>query len=398
VHVLRIFATSIALTVVGLGLAGWYGGLAGALSSGLLIVLEISLSFDNAVVNAGILNRMTDRWMMVFLTIGIVIAVFGMRILFPILIVSITAGLTPVAAVQLALKGGDPSTPGTYAHVVSSAQPLIGAFGGMFLMMVFLDFACTKRKLLWLRIPEWLLLRVGEVPSAPAMLSGAALVLTAYLVPADDRGSVLSAGVLGIVVHLAVNGLGTVMENRQQQRASGPEASSGGGSNGNAGSKASGMAGLALFVYLEVLDASFSLDGVVGAFAVTVDPILIAIGLGVGAFYVRSLTVLMVRRGTLTEFAYLDHGAHWAIGTLAVILLVSIEYEVPEVVTGLVGLGFIVAAVVSSVVRNRRQRHSTGSEGSALHEGSAPYESSPGAERMGREQASREAQASTGRG
>lgn len=342
--VVRIFATSLVLTAVGLGLAGWYGGLAGALSSALLIVLEISLSFDNAVVNAGILGRMTDRWLTVFLTLGVFIAVFGMRIVFPILIVSISAGLTPVAAVQLALKGGDPSSPGSYANVVSSAEPLIGAFGGMFLMMVFLDFACTKRKVLWLRAPEWLLLRIGEVPSAPAMISGAALLVTAQLVPPADRSSVLAAGVLGIVVHLALNGLGTVMEARQSRRPSG---------SGSA-AKASGGAGLALFVYLEVLDASFSLDGVVGAFAVTVDPIVIAIGLGVGAFYVRSLTVLLVRRGTLAEFAYLDHGAHWAIGTLALILLISIDYQVPEVVTGLVGLGFIVSAVASSVVRNHR--------------------------------------------
>ena len=89
--------------------------------------------------------------------------------------------------------------------------------------------------------------------------------------------------------------------------------------------KATGKAGFFLFLYLEVLDASFSFDGVIGAFAITTDPILIALGLGlIGAMFVRSLTVFLVRKGTLADYVYLEHGAHWAIGALAVILLVGI--------------------------------------------------------------------------
>ncbi|PZS29554.1 MAG: hypothetical protein DLM58_15240, partial [Pseudonocardiales bacterium] len=103
------------------------------------------------------------------------------------------------------------------------------------------------------------------------------------------------------------------------------------------------------------LDASFSFDGVVGAFAITSDPIIIAIGLGVGAMFIRSLTVYLVRKGTLAEYVYLEHGALWAIGALAVLLLLTMKYEVPEVVTGLIGVGFIGAALVSSIVRNRRE-------------------------------------------
>jgi hypothetical protein len=69
--------------------------------------------------------------------------------------------------------------------------------------------------------------------------------------------------------------------------------------------------------------------------------------------FIRSLTVLLVRKGTLSEYQYLEHGALWAIGALAVILLITIEYEVPEVVTGLIGVAFIGAAFLSSLVRNR---------------------------------------------
>jgi hypothetical protein len=119
--------------------------------------------------------------------------------------------------------------------------------------------------------------------------------------------------------------------------------------------KASGKAGFFLFMYLEVLDASFSFDGVIGAFAITQDIFIIAVGLGVGAMYIRSLTVYLVRQGTLSEYVYIEHGAHWAIGALAAILLVSIEYEIPEVVTGLVGVGFLAAAFISSLMHNRNR-------------------------------------------
>jgi hypothetical protein len=65
--------------------------------------------------------------------------------------------------------------------------------------------------------------------------------------------------------------------------------------------------------------------------------------------------VFLVRKGTLSEYVYLEHGALWAIGALAVLLLITMRYEVPEVVTGLIGVGFIAAAFASSVVRNRRE-------------------------------------------
>jgi uncharacterized protein len=104
-----------------------------------------------------------------------------------------------------------------------------------------------------------------------------------------------------------------------------------------------------------VLDAAFSFDGVIGAFAITTDPILIALGLGlIGAMFVRSLTVFLVRKGTLADYVYLEHGAHWAIGALSVILLVGIGYHVNEVVTGLIGVAFIGAAFLSSIMRNRK--------------------------------------------
>jgi hypothetical protein len=106
------------------------------------------------------------------------------------------------------------------------------------------------------------------------------------------------------------------------------------------------------FIYLQFLDASFSLDGVIGAFAMSKDIVIIMLGLGAGAMFVRSLTVWMVRKGTLDQYRYLEHGAHYGIGALAVIMLISMVHHVPEVVTGFIGIGFIVLSLVSSIQHN----------------------------------------------
>jgi hypothetical protein len=173
------------------------------------------------------------------------------------------------------------------------------------------------------------------------------LALAAELL-AEEPETVLVAGVLGIVVYLLVNGLGELFQG------AGEEAADSAGHGPSAVALATGKAAFFLFLYLEVLDASFSFDGVIGAFAITQNIFVIAVGLGVGAMYIRSLTVYLVRKGTLSEYVYLEHGAMWAIGALAVILLITIRHEVPEVVTGLIGVGFISAAYISSLVRNRR--------------------------------------------
>jgi hypothetical protein len=343
---LRIFGLSFAVAALGLLTGFLYGGPAGLLVTAVLVVLEVSISFDNAVVNATVLRRMSPAWQRIFLTVGVAVAVFGMRLVFPLLVVGITASLGPMEALRLALDKGDPDTPGSYGYLLHEAHPAIAAFGGMFLLMLFLGFVLADREVVWLRPVERALARAGRIPGMPILLAGSALLVAAYAVaPAESVGTVLGAGLAGLLTYLAVDGLGGYFESRMERA---PEP----GPTGLAA--VTGRAAFFLFLYLEVIDASFSFDGVIGAFAITSDPIVIALGLGVGAMFIRSITVFLVRRRTLEQYVYLEHGAMWAIGALAVVLLVTIAHEVPEAVTGAIGVGFIGAAVVSSLTHRRR--------------------------------------------
>ncbi|ORW84848.1 hypothetical protein AWB92_28330 [Mycobacterium sp. IEC1808] len=352
----RIFGISLFVTAAALAIGYLHGGPNALFLLLVLAVLEISLSFDNAIINAAILKRMSPLWRQMFLTLGILIAVFGMRLFFPLLIVWATAGLEPVRAFELALNppphgalefpDGSPS----YEKLIAAAHPRIAAFGGTFLLMLFLDFVFHDRDIKWLKWIEIPFARIGRLGQVSVVVAGVALVLvsTELTHSDDERATVLTSGVLGLISYLVVNGLSRAFRPQDLDTVA----------DGKAAGSAVGKAGLTLFIYLEVLDAAFSFDGVTGAFAITSDPIVIALGLGlVGSMFVRSITIYLVQQDALDRFVYLEHGAHWAIGALSVIMLVSIEprWQVPEAVTASVGVVFIGAALGWSVLRNRRK-------------------------------------------
>ncbi|MFJ5228069.1 DUF475 domain-containing protein [Streptomyces sp. NPDC088400] len=371
--VLKTFGWSFAVTAAGLAAGGLYDGWAALGIVAVLAVLEVSLSFDNAVINAGILKRMSAFWQTIFLTIGVLIAVFGMRLVFPVLIVAITAKIGPVEAVELALNDKD-----RYQQLVTDAHPSIAAFGGVFLLMIFLNFIFEDRDIKWQAWLERPLAKLGKVDMLAVCVALVVLLVASMTVAthahqhggehADKAQTVLTSGVAGLITYLVVSGLSSFFENRieeEEEREDEAEeaaaeraaaARAAGRSDGGSGSVAAltGRAAFFTFLYLEVIDASFSFDGVIGAFAITNDIVLMALGLGIGAMYVRSLTVYLVRQGTLDDYVYLEHGAHYAIGALAVILLVTIRYEISEVVTGLVGVVLIGWSFWSSVRRNHR--------------------------------------------
>jgi hypothetical protein len=300
-----------------------------------LSVLEVSLSFDNAVVNATVLKDMDDVWQRRFLTWGMVIAVWGMYVLFPLVIVAVAAGIGPIDAIHLSL-----AEPKRYQEIVSSAHGSIAGFGGAFLGMVGLKFFFDEEKdVHWVRLVERFLSSASTVPAAEIAVVLLALWGISTQLPSPEDHVFVIAGMLGIVVFIAVDGLGTVMKKREDRLR-------------HAGRVAS--AGFGGFLYLNVLDASFSLDAVIGAFALSNNMVIIALGLSVGGMFVRSMTLLLVRKGTLTAYRYLEHGAFWAILALAVIMLLSAEFEIPETVTGLIGAVLIGFSLLWSVRHNRR--------------------------------------------
>ncbi|MET9108010.1 DUF475 domain-containing protein [Streptomyces zhihengii] len=359
--VLKTFGWSFAVTAAGLAFAAWQWGWEAFGIVLILSILEISLSFDNAVVNAGILKKMNAFWQKIFLTIGILIAVFGMRLVFPVVIVAISAKVGPIEAVQLAMDDPD-----RYEALVTDAHPAIAAFGGMFLLMIFLDFIFEKREHTWLSWIEKPLAKLGKVDMLSACVALIALLLSAMYFAveahtssghADKTATVLLAGVAGLITYLVVGGLSGYFEDKLEEEEEREHEEEEQAKREGKPVSAVGLAGKAaffLFLYLEVLDASFSFDGVIGAFAITNHIFWMALGLGIGAMYVRSLTVYLVREGTLDDYVYLEHGAHYAIGALAGILLVTIRFEISEFITGLLGVVLIGASFWSSVVRNKR--------------------------------------------
>lgn len=331
------------VTAVGLGLSGWLGwatlGTTGGVFSFLLVgtvlaALEISLSFDNAIVNANKLHEMTPVWRQRFLTWGILIAVFGMRVIFPLAIVAIFAWVNPFEAARLAL-----ADPDQYSEIMEHAHGPIAAFGGTFLMMVALKFFIDEEKEIdWIRGLERRLRACGSVRGFEIAFVLVIVVAICQSLPDHDRGTFLYSAILGLLTFTLVDGLGTVLDQ-----------------NSSAAGTMTAKGGLGAFLYLEVLDASFSFDGVIGAFALTTNILLIAIGLGIGAMYVRSMTIMLVEKGTLQEFRYLEHGAFYSIFALSVIMFLQSLVHVHETITGLIGVGLIGLALFSSIRHNRRK-------------------------------------------
>ncbi len=328
---MKIFALSIIVTIIALLLSFIWGGVAALTLCSLLIAMEIGFSFDNAVVNAVVLKHMDDKWQKRFLTWGMFICVFGMYYLFPIVIVSVATGIGIVDTTRMAL-----TDQATYAEHLHNAHTSIAAFGGMFLLMVFLKFIMDQGKEVhWLGAIEHRLAQMGKLDAVETIIAILFLLGLQHFLPDPQSHEALVAGIFGVVLYVAVKSITSLFAGE------------------DAGNAVAGYSGAMGFVYLNLLDASFSLDAVVGSFAISTDIVIIMLGLSAGAMFVRSITVYMVRKGTLDNYVYLEHGAHYGIGALAVIMLVSILHPVSEVITGLIGILFILLAFWSSVRHTR---------------------------------------------
>ena len=324
---MKHFYSSMVVTVIGLAIAFYLGSWYALYITALLAVLEISLSFDNAVVNAKVLETMEPKWQKRFITFGIPIAVFGMRFVFPVLIVAVAGNLGVMETFNLALNN-----PKEYQSTLESVDTLIYAFGGAFLLMVFLDFIFdTDREEKWISIIEnsKTLNKAGSINNIEMIV---AMSIGLYLVSMTENASVALAYFGGVFLHSLIASLDELLSTDGVR---------------------SGVMG---FLYLEVLDASFSFDGVIGAFALSSNIFIIMIGLGIGAMFVRSLTIYFVEKKTLTEYRYLEHGAHYAILALSLVMFAKMFVHINEIIVGTIGVTFIAIATYHSLQANKKEK------------------------------------------
>lgn len=340
VNLWGIYGISGVVTVLAWAAVAFFGGWASLLTVVILTALEVTFSFDNAVVNSKLITRMSPGWQKAFMTVGIIFAVFVVRFALPIFIVQLTAGLSFTDVVKLAVD-----QPALYAQHLMVAGPVIGAFGGTFLLMIALNFFLDEEKdEHWVDWLESRLAPLGRVDNIPIFVMLLAAITVFFTVDPDHKVAAFIAAVAGIALHVGLDLFGAIFDDEEEGEAAQKKVT-----------VLVGGAAAIMFVRLEVLDASFSFDGVVGAFAITTAILVIMAGLGSGAMWVRSMTVHLVRAGTLAKYKFLEHGAHWAIGVLGAVMILKLyEIELPEWLVGSVGLVFIIAAVATSVIQERR--------------------------------------------
>lgn len=299
-----------------------------------LWILETSLSFDNAVVNASVLAEMSPTRQRRFLTWWIAIAVFGMRIVFPLIIVAIVGKINPIAALNLAIID-----PNKYADILTSSRIVLSGFGWTFLFMVALKFFLDlEKENHWIGPIEKLLKKFGELKSAEILIALVVLFGITETLPAVDSLSFLVSWIWWVIVYSLVDWFAEILKKKKALM------------------KNAANVWLSLFIYLEILDASFSFDGVIWAFALSKNIFIIALWLWIWAMFVRSLTIMLVRKWTLNKYIYLESGAFRAILTLAVIMFINTTHEVPEVVTWLLWAGIIWISVLASIRKNNRDK------------------------------------------
>lgn len=279
-----------------------------------LSLFEIITSIDNAIINAEVLSTMGQKARKWFLTWGIFFAVFLMRGLLPFLILFAAAPQLGVMGTLTAAFSSDPEIAKTIKE--SSHVLLIG--GGIFLIFLFFHWLFLEPKNFGLR---------GErfFNSQGAWFYAViALILTGVVWLAFSRSEPLLqfGAVAGSTAFFIIHGFRQYAESQEKKLLSG------------------GMSDVSKIAYLEVLDASFSIDGVVGAFAFTFAIPLILVGNGIGAVVLRQLTIRNIER--IKKYKYLKNGAMYSILVLGVVMLLhSFDVDVPEWLSPLVTFGTV---------------------------------------------------------
>jgi len=259
-----------------------------------LCLFEVISSFDNAVVNAHVLGTLPPKYRRIFLSWGLLFAVFIVRGLLPFLIVWLANQDLSFGQLISATVSGSGDMSAYLAH----SRPLLLLGGGVYLFFVFLSWLFLEEK-------SYAFLAEGFLHRQGAWFYALASVLTTAIVYFSlHRDPVLAlAATVGVSAFFIADGFKKNAEGKEKEL------------------RHQVMAAWSKIIYLEILDASFSIDGVIGAFAFTLSVLLIILGNGLGALVVRELTVKGI--DIITRFAYLKNGAMYAIGVLGALMILE---------------------------------------------------------------------------
>jgi hypothetical protein len=281
-----------------------------------LIVFEVVNSIDNAIVNAHVLKTMGELWRKRFLLIGIITSVFLVRFLLPLLIVWLSVPNLPLTTLFASFLGGN----NVAANAITAQKPIILMFGGVFLIYLYFHWLFLEKK------DPLYIERFLKTKHGVWFFGVAATILVVVMYLSKSNPMMMLAAAIGSATFFLLYGLKETAESNENHVKSAP------------------ISDLSKFVYLEVLDAAFSFDGVIGSFAFTINLLLIFIGIGVGAVVVRQLTIKGIDQ--VAKYRYLKNGAMTSIGFLGLFMMseafgIELPSYVPIVATLLlVGVAF----------------------------------------------------------
>ena len=269
-----------------------------------LIIFETVNSIDNAIVNAYVLKTMSEKWRKVFLFWGILTAVFIMRGLLPLLVVWLSV---PEIGFLGAFKAMFDSNP-EIAELMEARKGIILIGAGVFLLLLYLHWLFLEEKHPLFVVDKFIKPNYGVW-----FFAAAAIMLAALLYLARSSPYLMLSAACGNAIFFIMYGFREQAE-KQKKRIIG---------------RMSQISDLSKLMYLEVLDASFSFDGVMGAFAFTTSVPLILVGNGIGALIVRDLTIRSIEK--VAQYRFLKNGAMTSIGLLGIFIIAkSFGLKIPE--------------------------------------------------------------------
>ncbi|MFZ2310543.1 MAG: DUF475 domain-containing protein [Patescibacteria group bacterium] len=293
-----------------------------------LCVFEIISSVDNAIVNAHVLKTMPEKYRKIFLFWGLLFAVFLVRGLLPFIIVWLANPSFGIMEVWSAAFSNSPAI----LESLDKSKPLLLLGGGIYLFLVFLAWMFLEEKK-YAFLAEGFLHRQGAWFYAIASIITTATVYFALKI----NPALALAATIGVSAFFITDGFKKNAEEQEKTLLT-----------------STSMSAWSKIMYLEVLDASFSLDGVIGAFAFTMSVPLIILGNGLGAFIVREMTIKGIN--FISKFAYLKNGAMYSIGILGgIMVLEAYGHEFPFWLAPLSTVSLLILFLSLSVAVNKKE-------------------------------------------